>query len=378
MSKINLHIVSFNIPYPANYGGIIDVFYKLKCLHEAGLKIHLHCFQYGREQQELLNQYASKVSYYKRPKSIFYHFSIKPYIVISRQNKHLLNNLLLDDAPIIFEGLHTCAYLTHNKLAKRRKIVRTHNIEHNYYSELSKRTKNIIKKAYYLIDAIKLKHFEKVLHKSEALISISKSDFAYFDAKYGAALLIPPFHSSNHCSIKSGKGNYALFQGNLSVPENYQMAVWIIENLFSKLDIPLILAGFNPSNTILNSARKYPNIKVIPNPSDEEMTELISNAHLNLLFTQQSTGLKLKLLNALFNGRFCVCNDKMLEGTGIEKSVNIVSVENLSECINQIRTLFQIPFNQEDIENRKSEVEILYDNQNNIKILLGLLNSSTV
>ena len=30
--NIHLHIVSFNVPLPADYGGIIDVFYRLKSL----------------------------------------------------------------------------------------------------------------------------------------------------------------------------------------------------------------------------------------------------------------------------------------------------------------------------------------------------------
>ena len=36
----HLHIISFDVPYPANYGGVIDVFYKLKALHAEGIKIH--------------------------------------------------------------------------------------------------------------------------------------------------------------------------------------------------------------------------------------------------------------------------------------------------------------------------------------------------
>ena len=27
-----VHIVSFDVPYPPNYGGVIDVFYKIKTL----------------------------------------------------------------------------------------------------------------------------------------------------------------------------------------------------------------------------------------------------------------------------------------------------------------------------------------------------------
>ena len=39
MPAYNLvHIVSFNVPYPADYGGVIDVFYKLKSLHSLRCK----------------------------------------------------------------------------------------------------------------------------------------------------------------------------------------------------------------------------------------------------------------------------------------------------------------------------------------------------
>ena len=39
-----LHVVALNIPWPANYGGVIDIYYKVKALHECGVKIILHCF----------------------------------------------------------------------------------------------------------------------------------------------------------------------------------------------------------------------------------------------------------------------------------------------------------------------------------------------
>ena len=39
MSDLHIHIVSFDIPYPANYGGVIDVFFKAKFLAEKGVKV---------------------------------------------------------------------------------------------------------------------------------------------------------------------------------------------------------------------------------------------------------------------------------------------------------------------------------------------------
>ena len=45
-----LHLISFDVPFPANYGGVIDVFYKINSLHKIGIQVILHCFQYGREK----------------------------------------------------------------------------------------------------------------------------------------------------------------------------------------------------------------------------------------------------------------------------------------------------------------------------------------
>ena len=57
---MRIHIISFDVPLPANYGGVIDVFYKIKALHKAGIKIKLHCFYYGREKNVELEKEKTK------------------------------------------------------------------------------------------------------------------------------------------------------------------------------------------------------------------------------------------------------------------------------------------------------------------------------
>ena len=39
-SDMKLNVVSFDIPYPPDYGGVIDIYYKIKALNSAGIKIH--------------------------------------------------------------------------------------------------------------------------------------------------------------------------------------------------------------------------------------------------------------------------------------------------------------------------------------------------
>ena len=41
MTENHLHIVTLDVPYPADYGGVVDLFYKLQSLHQLGIKIHL-------------------------------------------------------------------------------------------------------------------------------------------------------------------------------------------------------------------------------------------------------------------------------------------------------------------------------------------------
>ena len=108
MSK-KIHVISFQVPYPPNYGGAIDVYYKLQSLKEEGYYIILHTYQYrhDRYENELLS-IVNEVHYYIRKTNILSQFSLTPYIVNSRKDKTLLRNLQKDDAPILFEGLHTC------------------------------------------------------------------------------------------------------------------------------------------------------------------------------------------------------------------------------------------------------------------------------
>ena len=51
-----LNIVSLNVPYPPNYGGVIDIYYKIKALKAVGVKIILHCFLYNRPEAKELEE----------------------------------------------------------------------------------------------------------------------------------------------------------------------------------------------------------------------------------------------------------------------------------------------------------------------------------
>lgn len=184
MQQNSLHIVSFDVPYPADYGGVIDVFYKIKALHSAGVDIYLHCFQYGREDAAILKQYCKEVWYYRRKTGLAGLSLTLPYIVYSRRSKTLLKRLQDIDAPILFEGAHTTYYLNHPSLAGRLKIVRNQNVEHEYYKELVSREPSLLKKLFFRAEAGKLKRYELGMDSADIFLSVSQADNDFFTQAY--------------------------------------------------------------------------------------------------------------------------------------------------------------------------------------------------
>ena len=131
-----LHIISFDVPYPTNYGGVIDVFYKLKALHHLGVIIYLHVFEYGKGEQVELKKYCKEVFYYPRNSFVKSFISKTPFIVKSRGGNLLIANLNKNAYPILFEGLHTTLPVLKDSLKDRNIYLRAHNIEPVSYTHL--------------------------------------------------------------------------------------------------------------------------------------------------------------------------------------------------------------------------------------------------
>lgn len=369
----HLHIISFDIPYPANYGGVIDVFYKIRALSAAGIKVHLHCFEYHRKQARELTGLCHSVHYYHRDTGIRAVLSNKPYIVAGRRSAELLINLQKDNYPILFEGLHSCYYLDDERLKNRFKIYRESNIEHHYYYHLFKAEKKTWKKIFFYAESKRLMLFQAVLKHADLMLTVSEEDTEYLRRHFPGQTIIylPSFHREEQVNSLNGLGSYLLYQGNLSVPENQVAAEFLIREVMDETMPELIVAGMDPPERLLHSAAGKTNIRIIANPTDDEMFDLIRNAQINVMVTFQATGLKLKLLHALFNGRFCLVNPEMLAGTRLEKICEL-AVDSMS-FKKKIKDLFSSEFTGDMIRRRQEVLSESYSNQKNCKILTDLL-----
>ena len=334
------------------------MYYKILALHQAGCAIVLHCFAYGgRIVSKELEAACESVFTYPRKTGIRGVHHTLPYIVSSRQSEALVRNVLTDQSPILLEGVHCAALLHEPRLKGRFMMLRLHNVEADYYRQLAEQPASFFKKLYAYMEAERLRRFEKTLGNASLFLPIGETEYRFVQQQYPKhlALLLPPFHPFTKVVSLAGQGDYALYHGNLAVPENKQAALFLAKWVFDGLSIPLIIAGKHPDADIV--ALQNNHIRVVANPSEPELNQLIQHAQVHVLPAFQTTGIKLKLLHALYAGRHIIANKAMLEGTGLGAQITLA--ETPAEWQNALRTCFETPFTEADIKHRQEVVATL-------------------
>ncbi|MFZ4057497.1 MAG: glycosyltransferase [Ferruginibacter sp.] len=370
MEERHLHIITHDVPWPADFGGVMDLFYKIKTLHRLGVKIHLHCFYFSRLPQEQLNQYCASVEYYKRNKNPWRLSFRLPFIVNSRKNDILIKRLQKDNYPVLIEGIH-CSYpLYAGKLNNRRVLLRLHNTEFEYYHHLALHEKQPLKKFYFNYESKLLKSYEKQIAKKVAIAAVSATDVQIYQQVFNAPHIyhLPVFLPFTEAVGKAGKGMFCLYHGNLSINENEEAAIWLLKEVFQDLKIPFVIAGKNPSQKLEFLAHEHQHSCLVANPSDKEMQDMIMKAQVNILPSLNNTGVKLKILNALYNGRHCLTNKAGAAGSGLEQLCLIAETAN--EFKDALKFLYHEPYSDEENIQRNKVLHQLHHCEKNAANLI--------
>jgi len=370
---LKLHLVAFDIPFPPDYGGAIDVFYQIKNLSEAGVAIYLHCPQYGgRVPAPTLEALCARVWYYPR-KTGLAGISVKyPYMVCSRRHPDMLHNLVQVEAPILFDGVSTAYYMDHPALRNRLKIMRNQNVEQDYYRLLADREENLLKRMYYRIESALLRRYENRLQAADAFFTVALHDHAFFRDKYPAAVheYIPSFQPYQEVRSALGTGSFCLYHGNLGLAENREAAKFLLQEVIPGLDVRFVIAGRNPDDELKLLAEKA-GAELIANPDMDQMNELIHGAQVHVLPTFQNTGLKLKLLHALFNGRHVLVNEAMVHGTGLADICEVAA--DGTGFRSAIKKLMSEDFGAAAVKRRSDVLLQHYNNKKNTERIITFL-----
>ena len=197
----------------------------------------------------------------------------------------MLDRLLQDEYPILLEGVHCTYLLQDDRFSSRKILLRLHNVESVYYKQLAGCSNSWFKKLYYLHESAVLKKYERRIASNWPVLAVTQSDADLAAISYQSKniTVIPVFLPFQHIESPQGTGCYCLYHGNLSVEENEKAAIWLLENVFDDLSIPFLIAGKNPSAKLYRVVSRYKNCCMVPDPSDQELKDIISKAQIHVI-----------------------------------------------------------------------------------------------
>ncbi|MGV9003594.1 hypothetical protein [Flavobacterium sp.] len=366
LNEKHLHIISFDNPFPPNYGGVIDVFYKIKALHQLGIKIYLHCFYLERNQvSDELKAITEKVFLYPKNRNPLFLFSPIPMSVISRFDKKLIENITTIDAPILVEGLQSSMIMNRFDLKNHKVILRLHNIESNFYAGMSHNETSFLKKTLYRLEAFKYKNYQEIINQFQHVFGLSHYECEFLAIQTKNWSYLPVFHGNEINNQLSEFGDFALYHGDLRLADNKKAAAFCI-SLFKEIkNYKLIIASSNGKDFAMNFIGESQNIEFVELENHKHLESLLSKAHLNILMSFQKSGTKLKIINALHRSRFCLINENMVDDKQILKLCEVATTKE--EFIVAVNRLKSKPYLDNEIR-QKTLKEVYNDAENATKI----------
>lgn len=370
MHKKPLHIISFDNPFPPVYGGTVEVFHKLKPLAELGYEIILHCFvdRVPADATEL-QKICGKVFFYRNRKNPFFIFSKIPFSVRYRTSELLLQNLLQIDAPILFEGLKTTLLVHQQKLPQTRKILRLHNIESLYFNGLKSSETNWFRRKLFGSESDKYRKYESVLPQFDSVATLSNFENELVKQSGARSVYIPVFHGNQKVQKLGGFGQYAFYHGDLRMADNRRVVRMLIGIFKNIPDYKLVIASGTGRKFTLDLIGNSHNIEYRTIDNFAHLQQMLIDAHINLIFSFQRSGTKLKLLNALYNSRFCMINENIIDDAVVAGLCEFADTE--SEILKKIQLLRITAFS--DFERRSQILEMQMNDKTNAALLAATI-----
>lgn len=338
---LNIIFISPELPYPTNSGGRIYTWERLKQLSKKKNNIYLYALTEKDEfvDLDILSQVCTEVNVYDREKS--YVKAIlnisKPYSVISRFSKKMfydiknkieqLNiDLIIIDMP---EMLMNCPF--NNNISK---VITQHNIEYELFRSIYKNSKSYFRRIIYYFEYIKMKKFEEKFYNSDAIHGctfISNKELRRFTNKFHnlKAICITQGYDINNIYnlkiINKNVKNNIIFTGKMDYEPNIQAVNWFCKDILPLIknkinDVKFYIVGKNPTNQV----KSLENNSVIVTGKVENMKEYFNKTNLSVIPLKSGGGVKIKLFEALGNGKIVVSTSKGIEGTNFKNNEHVL------------------------------------------------------
>lgn len=363
--------VTNRIPWPLNDGGNIAMYNLTRCLRSAGHHVELACLNTSKHRQDpavlahLAEVHAVDIDTSVTAWGAFAAlFSNLPYNVsrfLSEEFSLLLGRLLAGDRfdLVQLEGSFLSLYIPAIRHATRAPIVlRSHNIEHQIWSRLAAAEAFIPKKLYLGHLARGIRRFElEHLHMVDAIVPIALQDEEDY-RRQGFQGKMRTIHGGVDLAAFAPRQPIAAdrklgFLGSLEWQPNLQGISWFVAEVWPLLrerhsDLELHVAGKNPPD----SMRDWDVPGMHFHGMVAEAAAFMESCHFFILPLLSGGGMRIKLVEAMANGRCCISTRVGAEGIDLEDGGDIVLADTPEEWLAAIGDLLAHPAKSQEIARR--------------------------
>lgn len=348
---ISVLVVAQYFPYPPQHGAAVDIWGQIQTLRSLGCLVDLVATDLVAPTPEDLTAVRTKVDQFwfvQRTPGMRSALGIQPYQVLTRAG--------LDTVPlqreydvVLLQSEYVLEILKNPGLRAKHAVLRVHNHEARYFSQLSQSATSLYRKLFYTAESFKFRSFSRrAMQRCNQLWFISDhereehSRLVPGDAK--KCYFVPPSVDLNAMSPYPGPGKSAIFVGSLTIPMNVDGLRWYIERVHPELGrtegYQLIIAGHTkgyPIDWLRDLAARSPNIQLHTDLPD--LGPLYSSASVFVNPILSGAGLKLKTIRAIEAGLPVVTTEIGVEGTGLRDGEHVVLADSPAEFAASTRAL---------------------------------------
>lgn len=359
------------VPYPLDGGGKIKTFTSLQALAQENTVDLLTFYEH-----ENISDARNKLGH------ICSHVELLPIKVTSRENKAYLTYQALkclftgkslsiykyykksmvekikeylakyDYDIVYFNYLHIYSYSSVVKSIDPtlKLVLDTQNCESLIFTRYAKESKNLIKKAYLKLEALRLSKFEKwAVEDCDKLIFLSNEDKKELQKLSGHELpgdIIPigvnePKVIKKTRNLTKDDTLNILFLGTLTWAPNNEGIIWFLENVMPKLSqkikVHLFIVGKNPSDHVIKLSEKNSNIEVTGYVDSVDPYYEKSDFCIVPLFI--GSGQRVKIIEAFSRGMPVISTSIGAEGLVYEDGKSILIADDADSFIESIKSM---------------------------------------
>lgn len=330
---MRLLLLTKKFPFPLNDGESVAVHNMATELHRLGVTIDILSFNTTKHYTEV-EKYRAELSVYNEIFTIdldnsinkieaFKNLFSKKSFHIDRFNhpeyrQQLIRILQNKKYDIIqLESIFLAPYLNDIRKYTRRPIVlRTHNIEHIIWNQITYNTTGV-KKIYLKEQSIRLKEYEqKMWAKFDSIIPMSEIDASHLAPHTVASIdIIPISLEQSEYNNTPGSINELSFIGSLDWMPNIEGIDWMLDEVWDKVitanpDAELHIAG-------KNAPQRYDDVDKIGVEfigAVDDAIDFISKYDTMIVPLKSGSGLRVKILEAMALGKVIISTSVGMEG----------------------------------------------------------------